>query len=153
MNIRAITDNRPLCVLVLIDGKEEYAGMYTKEAQDHLRKCRMDKQGYFITIGDEVIRYTNISKILHASGLDYFRVFILDKLPIQERLDFQYIEREARRIDARPTLETILYKMEEAKKERAYFQEIGRKISDAEKQRRRKTIQAMNERVAKIFKK
>lgn len=153
MNIRAITDNRPLCVLILTDGKEEYAGMYAKEAQDHLRKCRSDKQGYFITIGDEVLRYTNISKILHASGLDYFRVFVLDKLPIQERLDFQKIEREARRIDARPPLEVVLHKMEEVKKERIYFQEIGRKISDAEKQRRKQTIQAMNERVAQIFKK
>lgn len=153
MNIRAITDNKPLCVLILTDGKEEYVGMYVKEAQDHLRKCRTDKNGYFITIGDEVLRYTNISKILHASGLDYFRVFILDKLPIQERLDFQHIEREVRRINARPTLEVVLHKMEEAKKERAYFQAIGRKISDAEKQRRKQFIQAMNEQVAKIFKK
>ena len=153
MNIRAITDNRPLCVLILTDGKEEYVEMYAKEAQDHLRKCRSDKQGYFITIGDEVLRYTNISKILHASGLDYFRVFVLDKLPIQERLDFQKIEREARRIDARPPLEVVLHKMEEVKKERIYFQEIGRKISDAEKQCRKQTIQAMNERVAQIFKK
>lgn len=85
--------------------------------------------------------------------MDYFRVFILDKLPIQERLDFQYIEREARRIDARPPLETIIYKMNQLKKERAYFKEIGRKISDAEKQRRKQFIQAMNERVAQIFKK
>lgn len=143
---KSIIQQKPLLKLFLPNNETQYVEMTKDDAKIILK----EKKRFQLVNGD-FINSSLVIRVQDADGVDYIRVYILDKMNMQSRRDFLELERIFAKNNIRPTIELVEYHMKKLKEEREYYQ--TKPLSKEEKEKRKQMSEELVRRMNKFFNK